>query len=108
MQNLEAVASQLGKISAAFKDGGLYFLIGVIAFLVFLAVREAMKRQAKKQPSSSIDIKVGSNGNGNGKGNVCPAHSGIEAKIEAFEDFRKENREEHKQLFAAIEGLRKA
>lgn len=104
MQDIEAVASQLGKIAAAFKDGGLLFLIGIGLFLAYLVLMAIVKRQR----TPSVNVEIGKNGNGNGATKPCPLHSGIEAQIESLEGFRKENREDHRQLFDAIGALKQS
>lgn len=108
MQDLEAVASQLGKIATAFKDGGLYFLIGIGLFLAYLVLMAVVKRQ--KTPS--VNVEIGKGGNGNGAPKVCPLHSGLEAEIKAIQkstdQARDENREDHRQMFDAIGALKQA
>lgn len=100
MPELEAVAANLGKIAAAFKDGGLLFLIGVGLFLAYLVIMAALKRRRKS--TQEINVNVGQ-GDKPAAGPVpCPLHSGIEAQIESLEGFRKENREDHQKLFDQI------
>lgn len=100
MENLEAISSQLGKIATAFKDGGLFFLIGVIVFLAYLVLMALIKR--RRQSTQSVNVNVGQGDTPAPATGPCPLHSGIEAQIESLEGFRKENREDHQKLFDQI------
>ena len=100
MQDLQAVAQNLEQIAAAFKDGGLLFLIGVGLFLAYLVIMAIVKRPRKS--SQEVNVNVGQDSKPNGSSKVCPLHSGIEAEIESLEGFRKENREDHQKLFDQI------
>ena len=100
MQNLEAVSAQLGKIAAAFKDGGLYFLIGVGLFLAYLVIMAAIKH--RRRATQEINLNLGQDKAATGP---CPLHSGIEAQIESLEGFRKENREDHQRIFKELQSM---
>lgn len=117
MQDLEAVASQLGKIATAFKDGGLYFLIGVIAFLAYLLISAAMKRRRQATQEVNVTLPPAPPANGNGhtpelirahSERLAKAEGGIDNLAGSLETMRKENREDHKQIFDAIGALKQA
>lgn len=115
MQNLESVAQQLGKIAAAFREGGLYLLIAVIAFLAYLVIMAALKR--KRQATQEVNVNLppanGTNGNGHSpalirehEGRIAKAEGGLETLNRSFETFRTENRQDHQQIFNAISNLK--
>lgn len=102
MENLEAVSAQLGKIAAAFKDGGLYFLVGVGLFLAYLIIMAAIKH--RRRATQEINLNLGQ-GQDKAAAGPCPLHSGIEAQIESLEGFRKENREDHQRIFKELQSM---
>jgi hypothetical protein len=100
MPELEAVAANLGKIAAAFKDGGLFFLIGIGLFLAYLVIMAAIKH--RRRATQEINLNVGQDKAAAGP---CPLHSGIEAQLESLENFRQENRGDHDKIFTKLESL---
>jgi len=104
MQDLTAIAQNLQGIAAAFKDGGLFFLIGVICFLAYLIIMAAIKRHRKASQEINLNLGQPPDKAGSTSG-PCPLHSGIEAQIKSLEDFRKENREDHAKMFDQIKSL---
>jgi hypothetical protein len=129
MQDLEAIVGQLGAMAKAFKEGGLFLVIGLIVILAFLGFKAFL---AHRKPSQDVTVNLGapasaspnsgigggSGSNGSGKPQ-CPLHSGVDAQIKAIEreaaTTRKENTDQHNLLFdglntntAAIAGLTEA
>ena len=109
MDNLEAVSAQLGKIAAAFKDGGLFFLIGVGLFLAYLVIMAAIKHRRRATQEVNVNLPGPLPQNGNGTPKVCPAHSGFDARISAVEEATKtaraDNSTQHKQLFDGMNSI---
>jgi hypothetical protein len=103
MQDLTAVAQNLGQIAAAFKDGGLYFLIGVGLFLLYLVSMAAIKRHRKA--TQEINLNLGAPAGQDSSAKVCPLHSGVDAQIKSLESFRQENREDHGKIFTQLSAL---
>jgi hypothetical protein len=115
MQDLEAIVGQLGAMAKAFKDGGLFLVLGLIVILAFLGFK-AFLAHRKASQSVTVNLPGPAPQPGNGSGKLCPLHSGVEAEITALEEMsrtsRQENSEQHRQLYeglnantAAIAGL---
>jgi hypothetical protein len=119
MQDLEAIVGQLGAMAKAFKEGGLFLVLGLIVILAFLGFKAFLAyRKAAQSQAVTVNLPgpAPHPGSGNGSGKVCALHSGIEAEVAALERVaetsRRENSEQHRQLYeglnantAAISGL---
>jgi hypothetical protein len=116
MQDISTIEQSLHGIAAAFKDGGLYFLIGVCVFLVYKAALALIKGHKASQEVNvtmpAADVNGGASGN---PLTVVREHEGRISRVEgvivtlttSIETVRTENREDHQQLFSAIEHIRK-
>lgn len=107
MPDLASLQKSLQGIAGAFQTGGLYFLIGVCAFLAYKVAMRLTKRQRKASQEVTVNLSEPSPGNlGNGSGKTCPLHSGVMARVEtldrAAEILRQENREQHEKIFDGL------
>lgn len=113
---ISELAQHLGNISDAFKNGGLFFLIGIISFLVFKAVMAIIAKQRKATQEVTVNVPGAGPQNGNGARKECPYHNAHEQRLSSvetakthiesdMEKARLENREDHGKIFAKLTGL---
>ena len=117
MQDLATIEKSLHGIAVAFQEGGLYFLIGVCAFLAYKVAVILVKRQRKATQEVTVNLPMpGTNGtNGHTpslirehEGRIAKAEGGLEGLAKSLETVRQENRQDHQQIFTAIENLKTA
>jgi len=118
MQDLSAVAKNLQSIAAAFQSGGLYFLLGVIAFLGYKVALALAKRKSKDTQEVTVNVSGAAAGPDTSAGGMIPTHSpglirehegriaraegGIENLKDSLETFHQENRQDHQRIFTAL------
>ena len=114
MQDLATIEKSLHGIAAAFQEGGLFFLIGVCAFLAYKVAVILVKRQRKATQEVTVNLPVpGINGHTPSlirehEGRIAKAEGGLEGLAKSLETVRQENRQDHQQIFTAIEDLKTA
>jgi hypothetical protein len=119
MQDLAVIEKSLSGIAAAFKDGGLFFLIGVIAFLIYKVIILWVKK-TKRSGSGNINIHIPGGEErrheARRSGNGCPYHNEHEKRISNVETaraflekdmitIRNENRGDHEKIFNKLTDL---
>lgn len=116
MQDLAALEKSLGAIAAAFKLGGVTFLIAFLGYLTYKIVDIMAKRQHKASQEVNVtmpaaDVNGGASGNPltvirEHEGRISRVEGGIITLTTCLEMVRTENRQDHQKLFEEIASSR--